>query len=90
MFPMNKLFNISKNVTSFFYVLSLVAVFLLVGKIGAQEFKQFSVSYKLDGKDMSNTIYIPQYSGGVQSPIRGVMQNVRGPLKEFAHEARRV
>jgi len=69
-------------------VLSLLIGFLMVlGDLSAQEFKQFNVSYKLNGKDMSNTIYIPQYPGDSQPPIRGVMQNVGGPLKGFAHKS---
>lgn len=50
----------------------------------AQEFKSYSVQYQLNGKSASNTIYIPDNSSKL--PIRGVMQNVRGSLKEFAHK----
>ena len=57
------------------------------GNLSAQNFKQVNVSYKLNGKDVSNTIYIPQYSGEIQPPVRGVMQNVGGPLKSFAHKS---
>ena len=55
------------------------------GMVHGQNFKSVSVSYKLNGKDASNTIYIPQYDGDYQLPVRGVMQNVGGPLKTFAH-----
>ena len=85
MYHMNKTLSMWRNGTLAVNVFSLIAVFLLVENIAAQEFKQFNVNYKLAGKDVSNTIYIPQYAGGIRSPIRGVMQNVRGPLKEFAH-----
>ena len=52
----------------------------------AQEFKSYNVRYKLNGKDATNTIYIPQYKGSYPLPIRGVMQNVEGPLKKFAYK----
>jgi len=58
----------------------------MLGSLSAQDFKSVSVQYKLNGKDLSNTIYIPQYSGDYQPAIRGVMQNVGGPLKEFAYK----
>ena len=64
----------------------LICLLLLLCSIGAQEFKSYSVKYKLNGKDLSNTIYIPQYKGEYPLAVRGVMQNVRGPLKEFAHK----
>lgn len=67
--------------------LLLTGLLVMLENISAQEFKQFNVSYKLKGKDMSNTIYIPQYPGDSQPPIRGVMQNVGGPLKDFAHKS---
>ena len=35
---------------------------------------------------MKNTIYVPKYPGDEQTPVRGVMQNVDGPLKTFAHK----
>ena len=57
------------------------------GNLSAQNFKQVNVSYKLNGKDAANTIYIPQYTGEIQPPVRGVMQNVGGPLKSFAHKS---
>ena len=66
-------------------VLAFLSVILLVQDIGAQEFKQFNVNYKLAGKNMSNTIYIPRVNRGTQANVRGVMQNVGGPLKDFAH-----
>jgi hypothetical protein len=58
----------------------------MLGSLSAQNFKSVSVQYKLKGKDTSNTIYIPEYSSDYQPAIRGVMQNVGGPLKEFAHK----
>ena len=64
----------------------LLCLLVLMSAATAQEFKTVDVQYKLNGKDASNTIYIPQYNGEYQLPIRGVMQNVRGPLKEFAHK----
>ena len=63
----------------------LLSFLFLLGNLPAQNFKSVSVNYKLNGKDASNTIYIPEYSG-YQLPVRGVMQNVKGPLKQFAHE----
>ena len=66
-------------------VIILVCLLSMLGSLSAQNFQSVSVQYKLNGKDASNTIYIPQYSGDYQLPIRGVMQNVNGPLKEFAH-----
>ena len=60
---------------------------LMLEGLSAQEFKPFSFNYKLDGKDMSNTVYIPQQPGSDQPSIRGVMQNVGGPLKDFAHKS---
>ena len=60
---------------------------MMPGNLSAQNFKQVNVSYKLNGKDASNTIYVPQYSGEIQPPVRRVMQNVGGPLKSFAHKS---
>jgi len=82
---MNQILSIEHNRLPVIIMASLLSGFILLGNAEAQEFKQFNVNYKLGGKEMSNTIYIPQYPGGVQSPIRGVIQNVGGPLKEFAH-----
>ena len=66
--------------------LRVLAIFIfLAGSAISQEFKSVNVTYKLAGKDKSNIIYIPQYGDNVKLPVRGVMQNVGGPLKQFAH-----
>jgi hypothetical protein len=75
----------NKTLISIFQI--FIGLLLMSGHLSAQDFKQVSVSYKLNGKDMSNTIYIPQYPGDSQPPIRGVMQNTGGPLKSFAHKS---
>ena len=58
----------------------------MLGSLSAQDFKSVSVQYKLNGKDKSNTIFIPQHSNDYKPAIRGVMQNVRGDLKVFAYK----
>lgn len=66
---------------------SLLALCLVfAGSLSAEQFQQVPVDYQLNGQNKSNTIYIPTYEGDSQPPIRGVMQNVRGPLKTFAYE----
>ena len=82
---MNAILKSSVGSISATSVLAFLSVILLVQDIGAQEFKQFNVNYKLAGKNMSNTIYIPRVNRGTQANVRGVMQNVGGPLKDFAH-----
>lgn len=67
-----------------FKVLTCLLIFLVSSF--AEEFKSYSVKYKLKGKETSNTIHIPQYKGEYQIPVRGIMQNVRGPLKTFAYK----
>ena len=62
--------------TTLFSTLSLCLAF--AGSLCAEQFKQVQFQ--------SNTIYIPIYEGENQPPIRGVMQNVGGPLKTFAYE----
>jgi hypothetical protein len=64
-----------------------IGLLMMSANLSAQNFKPINVSYKLNGKDASNTIYIPQYAGEIQPPVRGVMQNVGGPLKSFAHKS---
>lgn len=59
---------------------------LLIGSLSAEDFQQVQVEYQLNGQNKSNTVFIPTYEGDNQPPIRGVMQNVRGPLKTFAYE----
>ena len=78
-------FKKNSNIGSIFQ--ALIGLLMMLGSLSAQDFKQVNVSYKLNGKDMSNTVYIPQYPGEDQPPIRGVMQNVGGPLKDFAHKS---
>ncbi|MDX1679328.1 MAG: hypothetical protein R3242_01240 [Akkermansiaceae bacterium] len=58
--------------------LLLASCLALAGPLHAEEFKQVDFG--------NNTIHIPIYEGEIQPPIRGVMQNVRGPLKTFAYE----
>ena len=62
----------------------LIYLLVLLINTSAQEFKSYNVKYQLNGKEATNTIYIPQYKSDYPLPIRGVMQNVKGPLKEFA------
>jgi hypothetical protein len=76
--------NVNKGRKMKFHL--LISLLMLVGSLSAQNFKSVNVTYKLNGKDASNTIHIPQYSTDYQLPIRGVMQNVGGPLKQFAHD----
>ena len=64
----------------------LIFLLVLSTNFHAQEFKSYNVNYKLKGKDVSNTVSIPQYKSDSPLPIRGVMQIVNGPLKEFAHK----
>jgi len=59
---------------------------LLIGSLSAEQFQQVQVEYLLNGQNKSNTVFIPTYEGDSQPPIRGVMQNVQGPLKTFAYE----
>ena len=59
---------------------------LLIGSLSAEQFQQVHVEYQLNGQKKSNTVFIPTYEGDNQPPIRGVMQNVNGPLKTFAYE----
>jgi len=59
---------------------------ILAGNISAEQFQQVQVDYQLKGQNKSNTISISAYEGDVQPPVRGVMQNVGGPLKTFAYE----
>lgn len=58
----------------------------LSGVLHAQQFEPVRVEYQSGGQNRSNTIHIPVYEGDNQPPVRGVMQNVRGPLQTFAHE----
>ena len=67
-------------------LLALAISLTLVGSLSAEQFQQVQVSYQLKGQNKSNTIYLPTYEGESQPPVRGVMQNVRGPLKTFAYE----
>ena len=59
---------------------------ILASKLSAEQFQQVQVDYQLKGQNKSNTISIPTYEGDSQPPVRGVMQNVGGPLKTFAYE----
>ncbi|MCH2209267.1 MAG: hypothetical protein MK132_25855 [Lentisphaerales bacterium] len=66
--------------------LYILAGLFLLNSLTAQSFKTVSVDYTLNGKQMSNHIMIPQYENDELRPIRGVMEYVSGPLKEFAHK----
>ena len=63
----------------------IISLLIFMTNSYAQEFKSVNVTYKLNGKDASNTVYIPQYKD-YNLPIRGVIQNVRGDLKQFSHD----
>ena len=65
---------------------AFVICLALAGSLFAESFEQVDFTYQLNGKEMSNKIYIPTYDGGSQPPVRGVMQNVGGPLKTFAYD----
>lgn len=65
----------------------LICILFLLPCAYAQEFKSYEVKYKRNGKDASNTVYIPQYKEKYERPVRGVMQNVGGPLKTFAYNS---
>lgn len=65
----------------------LICILMLLINASAQDFKSYNIKYKLNGKDATNTVYIPQYKSNYPLPIRGVMQNVKGPLKEFAYKS---
>jgi len=64
----------------------LALCLFLTGALSAEQFQQVQVEYRLNGQNKTNTIRIPTYEGDNQPPIRGVMQNARGPLTTFAYE----
>ena len=64
----------------------IVLIFMLAGNLPAGDWKTVQVSYQLNGKQMQNTILIPQYSGESQPPVRGVMQKATNEMNEFAHK----
>lgn len=64
----------------------LVICLALTSRLSAEEFQQVDVTYSLNGKQMSNKVFIPIYPGDTQPPIRGVIQHANGPLKTFAYE----
>lgn len=64
----------------------LATCLVLTCRLSAENFQEVNVTYQLNGKEMTNKISIPIYDGVSQPPIRGVMQNVNGPLKTFAYE----
>jgi hypothetical protein len=64
----------------------LVICLILTCRLSAETFQEISVTYKLNGKEMTNKVFIPTYPGDSQPSIRGVMQHVNGPMKTFAYE----